>query len=147
MDKRLNIILVEDDDDHAELTTYNLNKKDVAREIKRAKDGEEALELFYSFEKGNGENFPDIILMDLNIPKIDGIELLKALKKSRKLRIIPVIVLTTSNSVRDKQRAYDNYANSYIVKSMDYDEFSQTVEDLGVYWGRRNQFVSSREQA
>ena len=78
--------------------------------------------------------WPDMILLDLRLPRIDGLEVLKEIKTDKELRCIPVVVLTTSEAESDIARAYDYYANSYLVKPMDFDKFTQLMQDLGFYW-------------
>ena len=133
----LTILLVEDNPDHAELIFRSLKDHRVANKIYHVIDGETALD--YLFRRGDyaaaGKSpRPHLILLDLRLPKIDGLEVLKKIKISRKLRMIPVVILTTSEAERDVARAYEYHANSYLVKPVDFGNFSQLMIDLGFYW-------------
>lgn len=131
------ILLVEDDEAHAMLTMRALENAKLANEIHWVVDGEDAMN--YLFHRGkyadNGKSpRPDLILLDLRLPKLDGHEVLKEIKKSDDLKHIPVVVLTTSESEGDMIQAYSNYVNSYLVKPIDFGEFSEMVRELGFYW-------------
>jgi len=136
-DKPLTILLVEDNLDHAELILRSFRKHFAANTIYHVADGEAALD--YVFRRGEYANpnkspRPHIILLDLRLPKIDGLEVLKEIKANRELHLIPVVILTTSETPRDLAGAYDNYANSYLVKPVGFDKFAQLMNDLGSYW-------------
>ncbi|MBT5706962.1 response regulator [Verrucomicrobia bacterium] len=143
--KKLNILLVEDDDGHAELVTFNLEEAGILNSLDRACDGVEALD--YLREKGANSDSPtpDLVLLDLKLPKVDGLEVLATVKNDEKLKSIPIVVLSTSDSDRDQQAAYANHANGYLVKPMDFEDFCQMVQDFGIYWGKWNRFP--RKQA
>lgn len=131
------VLLVEDNDDHAELVLRQMADHRVANKVIRLVDGQEALD--YLFRKGNFENpvsspRPHVIFLDLRLPKVDGLEVLKALKESDALRDIPIVVLTTSEGERDVAKAYLNHTNSYVVKPVDYQKFRDLMDDLGFYW-------------
>ena len=128
------VLLVEDDDSHAKLTILAFKRNNIINKIYRVKDGKTALN--YVFKKGKYKNkeTPGLILLDLNIPEKDGIEVLTEIKKDEKLRAIPIVILTTSNSFSDIQKAYLNYANSYLVKPINFEKFNKMVKDLGIYW-------------
>jgi CheY-like chemotaxis protein len=133
----LNILLVEDNEDHAELIQRSFRENQVANKIFWVKDGEEALN--YLFQRGiyadNADYlFPHLILLDLRLPKIDGIEVLKTIKTDDKLKSIPVVVLTSSESEKDIRKVYKYYANSYLVKPIDFQQFTKLMRDLGFYW-------------
>jgi CheY-like chemotaxis protein len=131
------VMLVEDNDDHAELVVRTLAEHHVANKIWRVSDGQQALDyLFRNGEYANPENSPrpHLILLDLRLPRVDGLDVLKAIKESIDLRQIPVVVLTTSGTDRDVERAYMNYANSYLIKPVGFDQFSKLMVDLGFYW-------------
>ena len=133
----LELLLVEDDDDHAELVKRCFAENQVANTMRRVKDGEEALS--YLFRGGQYADAaksptPNLVLLDLRLPKVDGIDVLKAIKASERLRNIPVVVLTTSNSERDVALAYAGHANSYLVKPAGYQEFAEMIEALRRYW-------------
>jgi CheY-like chemotaxis protein len=131
------ILLVEDDPNHAELILRGLQDNHVANQIHHVVDGEAALDyLFRRGEYADPEKSPrpHLILLDLRLPKIDGQEVLEEIKADEELRQIPVVVLTTSEAERDLVRAYQNHANSYLVKPVDFAQFAQMMRDLGFYW-------------
>jgi CheY-like chemotaxis protein len=131
------ILLVEDNPDHAELIMRSLQDHRVANKIYHVPDGESALD--YLFRRGNYADpkkspRPHVILLDLRLPKIDGMEVLEDIKATDELKRIPVVVLTTSEAEGDVAKAYDNHANSYLVKPVDFDKFTKLMSDLGFYW-------------
>ncbi len=132
--KPVHFLLVEDDNAHAELVTMSLVENNVANTIQRVSDGEQAL----MYLKREGEyadaDRPDLILLDLKLPKIDGLEVLERIKSDDDLHSIPVVVLTTSSHERDVNTAYNNYANSYLTKPVDFSQFHKMIRDLGLYW-------------
>jgi CheY-like chemotaxis protein len=131
------VLLVEDNDDHAELVLRQMSDHRIANKVVRLADGQEALD--YLFRKGDFENpdsspRPHVIFLDLRLPKVDGLEVLKTLKESDEMRDIPIVVLTTSEGERDVAMAYLNHTNSYVVKPVDYQKFRDLMDDLGFYW-------------
>lgn len=131
------VMLVEDNPDHAELVMRALADHRVANKIQHLLDGQSALD--YLFRRGEYVDpakcpRPHVILLDLRLPRVDGLEVLKQIKESGELRMIPIVVLTTSEAERDVVRAYTHHANSYLVKPVGYDEFNKMMEDLGFYW-------------
>ena len=131
------VMLVEDNPDHAELVMRTLADHRVANKIFHFVDGQSALDyVFRHGEYANPEKSPrpHVILLDLRLPRVDGLEVLKAIKESEELRVIPVIILTTSEAEKDVARAYSHHANSYLVKPVGYDEFNKLMQDLGFYW-------------
>jgi CheY-like chemotaxis protein len=131
------ILLIEDNPAHAELIWRNFDAHRIANRLVHVPDGEAALN--YLFRRGAYADpaqspRPHLILLDLQLPKIDGLEVLKAIKASQELRPIPVVILTTSNSEQDVMRAYRQQVNSYLVKPVDFDQFTQLMETLGFYW-------------
>ena len=137
------ILLVEDDPDHAELIIRGLEDNLVANRIHHVSDGEAALDyLFRRGEYADGEKSPrpHLILLDLRLPKIDGLEVLREIKADGEMRPIPVVVLTSSAAESDMARAGDNYANSYLVKPVEFDPFRRMMRDLGFYWLVWNQY-------
>jgi two-component system, response regulator len=132
------IVLIEDNPFDAELTLRALRKKGLAGKVKVFTDGVEALHrLFASADDPHCR--PKVIFLDLKLPKMSGLEVLKELKADRRTRTIPVVMLTSSQEESDIAESYQRGVNSYTVKPVDYDEFFQAVEDLGVYWLQRNQ--------
>ncbi len=133
----LNILLVEDNEDHAELIQRSFRENQIANKIYWVKDGEEALD--YLFQRGVYADkadclLPHLILLDLRLPKVDGIEVLKTIKTDDQLKSIPVVVLTSSESEKDIRKVYQYYANSYLVKPIDFQQFTRLMRDLGFYW-------------
>ncbi len=132
----INILLVEDNPDDVELTIHALEKNNITNPVKIVRDGQEALD--YLFHKGKYANskhdLPNLILLDLKLPKVDGIEVLKEIKYDRKLKLIPVVVLTSSKEESDVVKSYDLGVNSYIRKPVDFDQFVETVKQIGFYW-------------
>lgn len=137
--KLVSFLLIEDDDDHAHLVIRNLQKARIGNEIHRVPDGVEALAFLRQQGQYAGQSRPDIILLDLKLPKLDGHEVLADIKNDPDLQMIPVVVMTTSNAEADRERAYEHHANSYVVKPVDFDKFKQLVVDLSLYWGVWNQ--------
>jgi CheY-like chemotaxis protein len=135
------IMLVEDNADHAELVMRNLAQHAAPNTVLHVSDGQAALD--YLFRSGAYADpalspRPNLILLDLRLPKVDGLEVLRRLKDSETLRQIPVVVLTTSDAERDIVRAYQHHANSYVVKPVGFEQFQQLIEGLGAYWLARN---------
>ncbi len=131
------ILLIEDNPDHAELVMRSFREHELAGGIRHVTDGEMALD--YLMRQGGFSDpalspRPQVILLDLRLPKVDGLEVLKVIKADNELRRIPVIVLTTSEAEIDLVRAYDSYANSYLVKPVDFSKFIQLMNQLGIYW-------------
>lgn len=138
----LEILLIEDNANDAELTTRALKKNNIANHIIHLNDGAQALDFIF----GNGEfkgrdinNKPKVILLDLKMPKINGLEVLEKLKSHSLTKYIPVVMLTSSKEHPDVEKAYELGANSYIVKPVDFESFRKTVNELGVYWLMLNQ--------
>jgi CheY-like chemotaxis protein len=131
------ILLVEDNLAHAELVKRNFEVHQVANRLYHVTDGEAALD--YLFRRGRYADpeqspRPHLILLDLRLPRIDGLEVLKTIKASQDLRPIPIVILTTSGSEQDVVRAYQYYANSYLVKPVEFAQFTALMEELGFYW-------------
>jgi len=132
-----NILLIEDNPDHAELTVHGLKNCGLVNKIDVVGDGEKALE--YLHGKGDFSNrqkfpLPTLILLDIKLPKVDGLAVLKAVKKDPVLKKIPVIILTTSESDKDIAEAYAEGANSYIAKPISFSKFVDKVGSMGFYW-------------
>ncbi len=131
------VMLVEDNADHAELVIRTLEDHRIANRIMHFTDGQTALDyLLRRGEYANPESSPrpHMILLDLRLPRVDGLEVLQSIKQQDETKSIPVIILTTSEAEKDVARAYDNYVNSYLVKPVGFEEFSKLMNDLGFYW-------------
>jgi len=131
------ILLVEDNPYDAELTLRALKSKGLANKIIVFPDGVEALDFLYGTGEYTGRNLavrPKVILLDLKLPRISGLEVLQRIKGDESTRTIPVVILTSSQEESDIVRSYNLGVNSYMVKPVDFDKFFQTVEDLGLYW-------------
>jgi len=136
------ILLVEDNEAHAELVIRGMHDQQVANTIHHVMDGEQALD--YLFHRGiytdtNTYPPPNLILLDLRLPRIDGLEVLKTVKETPGLLRIPVVVLTSSEAENDIARSYDYHANSYIVKPLEFKKFTRLMKDLGFYWLKWNE--------
>ena len=139
----LKILLVEDNPAHAELVIRSFKDHTLNSEIHHVMNGEMALDyLFRRSEYADPVKYPQphVILLDIRMPKVSGLEVLKELKASEELRHIPVIILTTSDAEQDVSTAYHNYVNSYLVKPVEFDKFMQLMEELGFYWLNWNHF-------
>lgn len=137
MDKAVEILLVEDSDEDAELTMRTLQKQKLANQLHRVPDGAAALEFLFqhgAYASRQGAPPPRVILLDLKMPKVNGLEVLRAIKASDATKSIPVVVLTSSKEDRDLKEAYALGVNSYIVKPVEFDKFVKAIETLGLYW-------------
>lgn len=138
----IEILLVEDNPADVELTLRALKKNNIANRVEVAGDGEQALDFIFARGKYKGRNlesFPKMILLDLKLPKIGGLEVLREIKSNAVTRVIPVVVLTSSKEESDIIESYSLGVNSYIVKPVDFDKFVTSVRDLGIYWLLVNQ--------
>jgi two-component system, response regulator len=136
-DKRVDILLVEDNPDDRELTIRALQKHGVASHIITVSDGPEALDFLFcdgNYADRRATNRPALILLDLKLPKLNGIEVLRAVKSDERTKTIPVVMLTSSREDGDIAQRHRMGANSYIVKPVEFDDFSQTIGQLGMYW-------------
>ena len=141
MNKLGRILLVEDDPKDVELTLTALEEYNLANEVIVARDGEEALEYLYSrgkFKTRSSDN-PAVVLLDLKLPKVDGLEVLKQIKSEEKLRMMPVVVLTSSKEEKDMVASYRLGVNAYVVKPVDFHEFVNAIKELGVFWAVINE--------
>ncbi len=135
------ILLVEDDPKDVELTLIALEDYKLANEVVVARDGEEALD--YLHRRGNfttrSTDNPAVLLLDLKLPKVDGLEVLQQMKSDEKLKLIPVVVLTSSHEERDMVTSYKLGVNAYVVKPVDFHEFVNAVKELGIFWALVNE--------
>ncbi len=141
--KPIVVLLVEDDPAHAEIIRRNLEDFRVANRIAHVEDGQAALDYLFrrdSYADTKAYPWPDVVLLDLRLPKVDGLDVLRQIKESEKLKKLPVVVLTTSSAEADMVRAYDGGASSYLVKPVDFKKFTQLMETFGFYWLAWNQF-------
>jgi two-component system response regulator len=140
--KIVEILLVEDNPNDLELALRALTKAKISNRIQIARDGEEALQFVFGEGPFAGRQLsdgPQVILLDLKLPKIDGLEVLKRIKSDPRTRKIPVVILTSSKEQRDVVESYDLGVNSYIVKPVNFEQFTKAVGDLGFYWLLLNQ--------
>jgi len=136
------ILLVEDNMDDMELTLRSLRKANLANRIQVVRDGAEALEFIFcrgAFAGRKFENPPKLILLDLNLPKVGGKEVLKLMKGDARTKTIPVVMLTSSKEEKDLVESYDLGVNSYVVKPVNFESFAAAVQELGMYWLLLNQ--------
>ncbi|MCE1164629.1 MAG: response regulator [Bacteroidetes bacterium] len=140
--KPVEILLIEDDPSDIKLTLKALQKYSLANKVTVLKDGEEALEFLFSegrYEGRDNRNMPKVIFLDLKLPFVDGIEVLRRIKHNESTRRIPVVVVTSSRENRDIEECYKLGVNSYIVKPIDFEKFLESVSNLGLYWVLMNQ--------
>ena len=133
----IEILLVEDSPSDAELTLHALRERNLANHIVHVKDGQEALDWLFctgNFASRDLNQYPKVVLLDLKLPKVDGLEVLRAIRADPRTRLLPVVVMTSSNEERDVIDSYNLGANSYVVKPLDFDSFSAAVAELGHYW-------------
>ena len=135
------ILIVEDDPKDVELTLTALEEYNLANEVVVTRDGEEALDYLYcrgNFTTRTSDN-PAVLLLDLKLPKVDGLEVLQQIKSDEKLRMIPVVVLTSSRQERDLVASYKYGVNAYVVKPVDFHEFVNAIKELGIFWAVINE--------
>jgi DNA-binding response OmpR family regulator len=135
------ILMVEDDPKDVELTLTALEEYNLANEVVVTRDGEEALDYLYSrgnFSTRSNDN-PAVLLLDLKLPKVDGLEVLQQIKSDDKLKMIPVVVLTSSHEEKDMVASYKLGVNAYVVKPVDFHEFVNAIKELGVFWAVINE--------
>jgi two-component system response regulator len=131
------ILLVEDNSDDEDLTIRALRKNNIANEIVVAHDGVEALDFLFGRGKYAGrdtQELPEVVLLDLKLPKVDGLEVLRQLRQEEATKRLPVVILTSSAEEQDRLRGYNLGANSYVRKPVDFLEFTEGVKQLGLYW-------------
>ena len=135
------ILIVEDDPKDVELTLTALEEYNLANEVVVTRDGEEALDYLYcrgNFAARTNDN-PAVLLLDLKLPKVDGLEVLQQIKSDEKLKMIPVVVLTSSREERDMVASYRLGVNAYVVKPVDFHEFVNAIKELGIFWAVINE--------
>src|SRR6202041_3166241 len=133
----LDILLVEDNQDDMDLALHALKREKLANNIVVARDGEEALDFLFCrgvFAQRSFDHPPKLVLLDLKLPKVDGMEVLKQVKSDPRTKTIPVVIMTSSKEERDLVAGYNLGANSYIQKPVDFDQFRETVKSVGLYW-------------
>lgn len=131
------LLLVEDNDDDVVLTLRALKSQHVANDVRVVNDGVEALDFLLArgaFAGANTKELPQVVLLDLNLPKVSGLDVLRELRAHERTRLLPVVVLTSSNEERDLVESYSLGANSYIRKPVDFQQFSEAAKQLGLYW-------------
>lgn len=131
------VMLIEDNIDHAELVIRTLEEHRIANRVRHFADGQTALDYLFrrrEFSDPETSRRPHLILLDLRLPRIDGVEVLQAIKNDDELKSIPVVILTISEAEKDVIRAYMHHANSYLVKPVGFEEFKKLMDDLGFYW-------------
>ncbi len=153
--ERVEILLVEDSPEDAELTIRELRRSKIANSIEVAQDGAEALDFLFcrgSYADRDSLHPPKLVLLDLKLPKIGGLEVLRAIRADERTRTIPVVVLTSSKEERDRIDGYELGVNGYAQKPVDFDQFSETIRRIGMFWILVNQppptaaFVASKTQ-
>jgi two-component system response regulator len=134
----VDVLLVEDNVDDAELAIRELKKHKVGNNLLHLKDGEEALDFIFATGKFTGvkniQYLPKVILLDIQMPKVNGMEVLEKIKADERTKAIPVVILTSSNQSPDIKKCYNLGVNSYIVKPVDFENYSKTIRELGLYW-------------
>ena len=141
MDEKM-ILLVEDNPDDEALTLRALRKHNIGNKVFVVRDGAEALDFLFcagAYADRDPSDMPQVTLLDLKLPKVDGLEVLRRLRTDNRTRLLPVVILTSSNEERDLIEGYKNGANSYVRKPVDFNEFLEAVRELGLYWLVLNQ--------
>ncbi len=135
MDK--NILLVEDNDQDEKLILRALRKVNLANQVDVARDGQQALDYLFAegeFSGRAGQPLPTVVLLDINLPRISGLDVLKCLRADSRTHLLPVVMLTSSDEEQDRLASYEDGANSFVRKPLDFGEFAETVARMGVYW-------------
>jgi CheY-like chemotaxis protein len=136
-DSAVEILLVEDNPNDVELTLRVLKKNNISNRLHVTRDGAEALEFIFctgAYADRDIKNGPKVVLLDLKLPKVDGLEVLRQIKADPRTKTIPVVILTSSREERDVVQSYQLGTNSYIVKPVDFEQFTEAVRQLGLYW-------------
>lgn len=140
--KEIDILLVEDNSSDAEMTIHALNKNNLANKLLHVKDGSAAIDYLFAegeYEGRQMESLPKVILLDLKMPKVNGIEVLQRIRSDERTKRIPVVMLTSSKEDPDIKKCYNLGVNSYVVKPVEFDDFQKAITDLGLYWMIINQ--------
>ncbi|MEM9082297.1 MAG: response regulator [Planctomycetota bacterium] len=127
-------LLVEDDQSHADLIRMAFDDNNIANSLEHVDDGEKAIRYLKGEAEYASRQLPDIILLDVRLPKLDGHEVLRFIKSDEQLNVIPVVMLTTSDAEVDRTKAYQEHVNSYLTKPVDFDQFQKMIKDLEFYW-------------
>jgi two-component system response regulator len=138
----IDVLLVENDASDAELAIHTLRKNNLANSVQVVEDGEEALDFLFCRSRYADRSIldrPRVILLDLKLPKVEGLEVLRALKNERATRAIPVVILTSSREQKDLIEGYRLGASAYVQKPVDFDQFRQTIREIGLFWIMLNQ--------
>lgn len=133
----VDILLAEDSDADAEMTMRALRRNNIGNAVHRVRDGQEALDFLYqtgAYEGCTPARLLKLVLLDLKMPKVDGVEVLRRLRATEATSMLPVVIMTSSNEERDVTQSYLHGANSYVVKPIDFAQFAKTVVDVGLYW-------------
>lgn len=140
--KTIEILLVEDSDQDAELAIRALKKNNITNNVVRLKDGEQAIEFIFGegeFEHRSIKNQPKVVLLDLKMPKVNGLEVLKAVRENEDTKDLPIVILTSSKEEQDMVKSYELGVNSFIVKPVEFENFTEAVREIGLYWVLLNQ--------
>lgn len=140
--QEVEILIVEDSDTDLELALRALRKANLANKVLALRDGQEALDYLFAGGEYAGRDVnshPRVVLLDLKLPKVDGLEVLRRIKDDPRTATVPVVMLTSSNEERDRLASYQHGANSFIVKPVEFDSFARAVTDIGMYWMLLNQ--------
>ena len=144
------ILLVEDNPNDVELTLHAFDRHNLTNRIRVVRDGQEALDYLHAVDgenDGASNPRPKVVLLDLKLPKVDGLDVLRAIRADENLRTLPVVILTSSREERDIVESYDLGVNSYIVKPIEFDKFVETVQALGLYWVLLNERPRTHHEA
>ncbi len=137
MDNNKEVLLVEDNENDAELTLRAFRKKNLVNCITHLKDGEEALDYIFckgNYQTRNSKTKPCFVVLDIKLPKVSGLDVLREIRNNKNTKYLPVVMLTSSNEEKDKLESYERGANSYVVKPVDFNQFMSDIEQLGAYW-------------
>jgi CheY-like chemotaxis protein len=139
------VLLVEDNADDAELAIRGLKRANLQNQVDVARDGQQAFEYLFGTGEHVPKRVPSVVLLDLKLPRIDGLEVLNRIRAEERTRLVPVVILTSSSEDRDLINAYHLWANGYVIKPIQFDEFTDAIEHLGLYWLTTNQPAPSAD--